>query len=127
MRVTQIYTGEDQKSYFRDLTVPTVTDAASGREILQYLPSTGTGVSEGQVAPASHGFHNAPRRQFVAVLKGGLVIETGDGTQRSFGPGDIFLAEDLTGEGHKTWNTGTGPTRLMYVYVPDDFDADAWA
>ena len=126
MKVTQIYTGADKQSHFRDLTVPTATDPASGRDLLEYLPSTGAGVSEGSVSAGSHGFHNAPRRQFVAVLKGGLRIETGDGDQRTFGPGDIFLAEDLDGEGHKTTNTEL-PTRLLYVYVPDDFNADTWA
>jgi hypothetical protein len=126
MKVTQIYTGSDKRSYFRDLTVPTAVDAASGRDLLEYLPSTGAGVSEGGVSRSSHDFHNAPRRQFVAVLKGGLRIEAGDGTQRTFGPGDIFLAEDLDGQGHKTTNTEL-PTRLLYVYVPDDFDASAWA
>jgi hypothetical protein len=125
MKVTQIYTGPDRQSHFRDLTVPAPIDPASGRELLEYLPSTGAGISEGQVATASHDFHNAPRRQFVAVLKGGLRISTGDGSERTFGPGDIFLAEDLDGQGHKTTNTSS-PTRLMYVYVPDDFDADTW-
>ena len=125
MKVTQIYTGPDNRSYFRDLTVPAAVDPESRREILEYLPSTGSGLSEGAVSGSSHDFHNAPRRQFVAVLKGGLLIETGDGTQRTFGPGDIFLAEDLDGQGHKTTNTGL-PTRLLYVYVPDDFDPNAW-
>jgi hypothetical protein len=126
MNVTHIYTGPDKRSYFRDLTVPTAVDPASGRDLLEYLPSTGTGVSEGGVSRSSHEWHNAPRRQFVAVLKGGLRIETGDGTVRTFGPGDIFLAEDLDGQGHKTTNTDL-PTRLLYVYVPDDFDANTWA
>src|SRR3954468_14846850 len=126
MQITRIYTGTDGKSHFLDLTVPAPIDPASGRELLEYLPSTGVGVSEGSVARASHDWHNAPRRQFVAVLKGGLRIETGDGSERTFGPGDIFLAEDLNGQGHKTIKTAS-PTRLMYVYVPDSFDANTWA
>ena len=125
MKVTQIYTGPDKRSHFRDLTVPTAVVPDSQREMLEYLPSTGAGVSEGSVSGSSHDFHNAPRRQFVAILMGGLQIETGDGTQRRFAPGDIFLAEDLDGQGHKTTNTEL-PTRLLYVYVPDDFDAGAW-
>ena len=70
MQVTQIYTGPDKRSYFRDLTVPTATDPASGRQVLEYLPSAGTGVSEGGVAGASHDWHNAPRRQFGAGADG---------------------------------------------------------
>ena len=58
--------------------------------------------------------------------RAGCGFETEDGTVRTFGPGDIFLAEDLDGQGHKTTNTEL-PTRLLYVYVPDDFDANTWA
>jgi quercetin dioxygenase-like cupin family protein len=47
-------------------------------------------------------FHNAPRRQFVINLKGSVDIEIGDGTVRRLGPGDILLAEDTTGQGHKS-------------------------
>ena len=126
MKVTQIYTGADRQSHFRDLTVPAPIDPSSGRELLEYLPSTGSGISEGQVAAASHDFHNAPRRQFVAVLKGGLQIETGDGTKITVLPGEIFLADDLTGQGHKTRDLEV-PTRVLYIFVPDDFNPDAWA
>ena len=68
-------------------------------------------------------------KQTSAVIAGErlvVLIEIGDGTQQTFGPGDIFLAEDLDGQGHKTTNTQS-PTRLIYVYVPDDFDANSWA
>ena len=62
----------------------------------------------------------------VAVLIGGIEIQTGDGTTRQFRPGDIFLADDLTGQGHKTRDLAV-PTRVLYVFVPDGFDPGTWA
>src|ERR687896_221902 len=102
MKVTHIYTGPDGQSHFRDLNLPTTVNPDSGRESVEYLPSTGAGLGEAATAGPARDFHNAPRRQFVAVLTGALLIETGDGTQKRFQSGDIFLADDLTGQGHKT-------------------------
>ncbi len=46
-------------------------------------------------------WHRAPRRRWVITLSGTVDIGTGDGTTMTFGPGDVFLAEDVTGQGHK--------------------------
>jgi hypothetical protein len=35
-----------------------------------------------------------------------MEIGVGDGTKRSLGPGDILMAEDLTGHGHTTLAVG---------------------
>ena len=43
---------------------------------------------------------------------------------RQFGPGDLFLADDLTGQGHIT-RTIQLPRRSVVVPVPGDFDLDA--
>ena len=48
------------------------------------------------------GWHNAPRRQFVITLTGRSEIGVGDGSSQQLGPGDMMLAEDLTGQGHTT-------------------------
>ncbi len=40
----------------------------------------------------------------------------GDGTLTSVGPGDVVLAEDLTGRGHVTRVVGTEPR--FYAIVP---------
>jgi len=37
-----------------------------------------------------------------------MEIGIGDGTTRRFGPGDVVLADDLTGRGHTTRSVG-GP------------------
>ena len=54
-------------------------------------------------------FHNAPRRQYVVMMSGQLEIEIGDGTKRVLDPGDVLVAEDLTGKGHITRGVGEQP------------------
>jgi quercetin dioxygenase-like cupin family protein len=54
-------------------------------------------------------WHCAPRRQYSITLSGRAEIEVGDGTIAKVGPGDVVLAEDLTGQGHVTRVVGTEP------------------
>jgi hypothetical protein len=42
----------------------------------------------------------ARHRRWVITLAGSVDIELGDGTRETFLPGDVFLAEDTTGQGH---------------------------
>jgi EutQ-like cupin domain len=44
--------------------------------------------------------HVAPRRQWVVVLRGRSEVTVSTGERREFGPGDVVLFEDTTGEGH---------------------------
>src|SRR5262245_3098500 len=61
-------------------------------------------------------WHCAPRRQYSISLSGQVEIEVGDGTKARVGPGDIVLAEDLTGQGHITRVVGSQPR--YYALVP---------
>jgi hypothetical protein len=61
-------------------------------------------------------WHCAPRRQYSISLSGTAEIEVGDGTKVRVGPGDIVLAEDLTGRGHVTRVIGAEPR--VYTIVP---------
>ncbi|MGQ3892714.1 hypothetical protein [Legionella sp. CNM-4043-24] len=47
-------------------------------------------------------WHNPAQKLFIIVLSGVMQIETSSGEIKNFGPGEILLAEDLTGKGHKT-------------------------
>ncbi len=60
-------------------------------------------------------FHNAPRRQYVINLDAAVEIEVGDGTKRVLGPGEILLAEDTTGHGHKSRAVDGTPRRSIFV------------
>ena len=48
------------------------------------------------------GWHTAPRRQYVIGIAGVTELTLRDGTSKRFGPGDVLLAEDVTGSGHHT-------------------------
>jgi hypothetical protein len=61
-------------------------------------------------------WHCAPRRQYSISLSGTAEIEVGDGTVARVGPGDVVLAEDLTGQGHVTRVVGDQPR--FYALVP---------
>ena len=61
-------------------------------------------------------WHCAPRRQYSISLSGSAEIEVGDGTVARVGPGDVILAEDLTGQGHVTRVVGDQPR--FYAIIP---------
>jgi quercetin dioxygenase-like cupin family protein len=71
-----------------------------------------------RVAPPGYvlDWHCAPRRQYSISLSGTAEIEVGDGTVARVGPGDVVLAEDLTGRGHITRVVGDQPR--FYALVP---------
>lgn len=124
MRVTRIYTGSDGRSHFEDLEVPT-TDIGRGLET-GVLPTTGAILRDRSASPAMDmDFHCAPRRQLVITVGGGMEVETGDGTVRRFAAGEVLLADDTTGEGHRT-RAGTDLQLMVFLPLPDDFDPAPW-
>ncbi|MDA1297823.1 MAG: hypothetical protein O3B04_07485 [Chloroflexi bacterium] len=97
MKVTRIYTGADGKSHFEEMQYDL---RRSGVGMLsESIPVKGMILRE---TPADYDldFHPAPRCQFVINLDAAVEIEVGDGSKRVLGPGEIFLAEDTTGQGH---------------------------
>ncbi|MBL6751333.1 MAG: hypothetical protein ISP90_12460 [Nevskia sp.] len=68
-------------------------------------------------------WHGAPNRQLVLVLTGRLEVETTDGQIRRWGPGQVFMADDTGGKGHKT-RVLEGPARLLFLRMPEGFKVD---
>ncbi len=102
MQFCRIYTGEDGKSHFEDLD-----QSERSKHFLTALPAKALVFKNDLNRDDLPGWHNAPRRQWCITLSGTVEIGIGDGTKRTFGPGDVFLAEDVTGQGHtavpKNW------------------------
>ena len=122
MKAARIYTGADGRSHFEDLDIP--LKPSSYGTLSDFVPSSGVIFRETPVGGALD-FHVAPRRQFVITLAGLVEVECGDGTKRRFGPGDIMLADDTTGQGHITREI-QGPRRSLFIPLPDSFDTRAW-
>ena len=57
----------------------------------------------------------APRRQWVVILRGAVEVEVSDGSRRTFGPGQLFRAEDTDGTGHITRPVGDPPLEGLFL------------
>ena len=100
----RIYTGADGRSHFEEL---------DGTNIF-FNPRPATSIFFKNDRPAHIlDWHPAPRRQYVITLSGSVDIRAGDGTVKTFGPGDVLLAEDLTGQGHTA-----APRDWVRAFVP---------
>lgn len=114
MAIIGIHTGSDGKSHFQEI-VPKLEPRGDKSESAELIP--GTGIVIRRFEPTrSNPWHHAPGRYAVFTLSGAVDIEIGDGTVRRLGPGDILIAEDLTGQGHATREVGPEPR--VSVFVP---------
>ena len=114
MAIIRIHTGSDGKSHFQEI-VPKLEPRGDKSETAELIP--GSGIIVRRFEPTrSNPWHHAPGRYAVFTLAGAVDIEIGDGTVRRLGPGDILIAEDLTGQGHATREVG--PEARVSVFVP---------
>ncbi len=113
MKIPHLHTGSDGESHFGEIEVELKPHRGSEISSLQ----EGTGVVFRHTPPGYVlDWHPAPKRQYIITLQGEVEIEVGDGTKRRFGPGDIMLADDLTGRGHVSRVVSDGPR--LYVQIP---------
>jgi quercetin dioxygenase-like cupin family protein len=100
IKVTRIYTGADGKTKVEESTIP-LKPRDGGSETSASIPVTS--MQFRHTTPAYNlDWHPAPRRQIVVTLSGESEIELEGGRKMRFGPGHILLAEDTTGQGHKS-------------------------
>jgi quercetin dioxygenase-like cupin family protein len=124
VKVTRFYTGPDNRTHFEDLDIPTAAGRGAGSRS-EPFEVTGMLVRESEGDAHFLELHPAPRRQLILCLSGVVEIEAGDGTKRRFGPGDIYLADDLKGEGHRHREI-EGPVKHAWVFLSAEMDLGAW-
>ncbi|MFI5266299.1 MAG: hypothetical protein ACHQ7M_02875 [Chloroflexota bacterium] len=102
MTITRLYTGSNGQSHTEQLSLE------SHPELTSLMAAVGVQLRS---VAAGHfmDWHPAPRRQFVIMLSGSMEIGLRDGTLHRFGPGDVLLAEDVSGTGHTRRVTGEEP------------------
>lgn len=113
IRVVRIYTGPDNRSHFEDIDVP-LKDGGKPGFMSELVKATGV-IFRMTGGDYDYDFHTAPRRQYVVNLEGDVEIEVGDGSRRILRGGDILLAEDTTGQGHKSRAVAGKPRRSLLI------------
>jgi hypothetical protein len=108
----RLYSGDDGHSHIEEIDPP--SDPAWSQ--LQ----NAKGIIFRASAPGYFSdWHVAPRRQYIITLSGEAEIGLADGTVHRLGPGDVNLAEDLTGHGHTTRVVGDVPRVTATIHLDD--------
>ena len=98
VHITRLYTGADGLSHFEQADVPMQDRRELGME------SPHLQMAESFIVRLQPGFfenwHNADARRYVVPISGKAEIEVSGGGKFTVEPGQICLAEDLTGKGH---------------------------
>jgi hypothetical protein len=101
MKITRLFSDKHGESHFEDIDIPLKSAGEIG-SLSDIIPVKGMMLRENP-GDYSYDWHPAPRKQYIVMLEGMLVVEVSDGEQRTFPPGDILLVEDIDGKGHKSW------------------------
>jgi len=101
-KVTRIYSDVNGDSHFEDLSIPLRDGGAIG--FLSEAQKVESIIFRKVIEPYDYDFHNAPARQYIALMDGEISIETSLGEIRIFKQGDVLLVEDTTGKGHRSKN-----------------------
>jgi hypothetical protein len=127
MNITRLYTGSDGQSHFEDLTVP-LADAGDIGSLSRRFAATGVIFRE-TAGDYDFDWHNAPERQLVVMLEGSVEITVSDGTVRRFDTGDILLAEDVSGQGHRSRAIDGQPRKSLFVTLGESplYGEGGWA
>jgi quercetin dioxygenase-like cupin family protein len=117
-KIWRVYSGADGKSHIEELPLamkPFVDTEGAHGETTALQSVAGIAF---RVSPPGYvlDWHCAPRRQYSISLSGQAEIEVGDGTVVRVRPGDVVLAEDLTGQGHIT--RVVGDEQRFYAVLP---------
>lgn len=116
MKITRLYAGTDNQSHFEEIEVPFEAREDFG---LFTLPEPAKSVFFREIPPGwEYAWHNVVCREYVVMLDGEAEVEVGSGDKRIFKKGDVLLAEDLTGQGHRTRVLGKKVWRQVFITLP---------
>jgi quercetin dioxygenase-like cupin family protein len=106
IRAFKLYTGPDNASHVLEGTI----DLKDRTDVIAiHFKET--------PAHSSYDWHEDPEPQYVITLSGTLEFSTRDGETFTLRPGDVLLAEDNVGTGHKWRLIDDQPWRRAYVVL----------
>ncbi len=116
MRIHHLFEDSNGISHFRDIEVDWVEERHFS-QLSARLPATGI-IFRQTSGDYDLDWHNAPRRQYIINLDGGVEITASDGESRIIAAGEVILVEDVSGKGHLSKAVG-GKMRHS-IFVPID-------
>jgi quercetin dioxygenase-like cupin family protein len=117
IRCVRLWTGDDGNSHFEEGTID-LSRGERGDSLSDVATVTGLSFQETR-SGGSYAWHQDPVPRFVITLSGTLEFETRGGEHFTIHPGDILLAEDNSGTGHRWKLIGDEPWRRAYVMFPN--------
>jgi hypothetical protein len=118
--VTRLYSDSNGDTRFEDISIP-LTDAGEIGKLSEGLPVKSIIFREVE-ASYDYNFHNAPQKQYLILIDGGIEIETSLGEKRQFQTGEVLLLEDTEGKGHRTRNLEKRKRRSVFITIPQPVD-----
>jgi hypothetical protein len=116
IRCVRLWTGDDGDSHFEEGTID-LSRGQRGDVLSEVVAATSLSFQETK-SGGSYEWHQDPVPRFVITLSGTLEFETRGGERFTIRPGDILLAEDDSGSGHRWKLIGDEPWRRAYVVFP---------
>ena len=111
IKAYHIYTGEDGNSHVKQGSIMEGALVDADHSLFKETP-----------AHSSLDWHTAPVNQYVITLSGVLEFITKTGETFTISPGDILLATDITGTGHKWRLINDEPWKRVYVIFKQGAD-----
>jgi len=120
IRCVRMWTGADGNSVFEEGTIAL---GAGERGDFIGQPSAVKKISFRETCSGgSWAWHQDPEPRYVITLAGTLEFETKSGAKFTIRPGDILIAQDNVGSGHRWRLIGNEPWRRAYVVYEDGTD-----
>jgi quercetin dioxygenase-like cupin family protein len=116
IRCVRLWTGADGNSHWEEGAID-LSRGERGDVLSDVANATSLSFQETK-SGGSYEWHQDPVPRFVITLSGTLEFETRGGERFIIRPGDILLAEDNTGTGHRWKLIGDEPWRRVYVVFP---------
>jgi quercetin dioxygenase-like cupin family protein len=120
IRCVRMWTGEDGDSLFEAGWID-LSSGTRGDSIGEPVPVVELSFQETR-SGGSYEWHQDPVPRFVITLSGTLEFQTKSGATFTIRPGDVLLAQDNSGTGHKWKLIGDDPWRRAYVVYENGAD-----
>ena len=116
IRCVRIWTGDDQNSHAEEGFID-LARSSRGDDLISGRLGTVHASFQETRSGSSFAWHTAPVRQLVITLSGTLDFTTRGGQHFTLRPGDVLLAEDTEGGGHRWKLIDDQPWRRLYVVL----------